>query len=346
MGGRASGGPEKIGGTNERTDTLDRGKEVCGCAACGSRTTSARKAVLERPHDDGGRVQAPGVIQCPHLLAGAPLKGVPQCCEREAAREGARPGVAARPSPHALPTVATSTAARYDRYSQRRCSPFPHPPHPGVGCLSAAALHSATAPCGSGRGKSVSRARWRRRRRRRRWGARLCPLERYRTPGACKNAGWPRHASEREVAHSSPAPRCGRRAAPPTPPPRAATAASRRAGPFTGVQESSPGWSGLAAGARIAPVAVRRCLARRKQRPIGTSRPPSISMGAAYGAVGSAVPPVFKKPNAATGGLKRIRDHRWTRQTNRPPNRTVCLATGKQTRICWSICSGNRARTE
>ena len=37
---------------------------------------------------------------------------------------------------------------------------------------------------------------------------------------------------------------------------------------------------------------------------------------------------------------------RWTRQTNRPPNRTASSATGKQTRICWSVCSGNRARTE
>jgi len=39
-------------------------------------------------------------------------------------------------------------------------------------------------------------------------------------------------------------------------------------------------------------------------------------------------------------------NRRWTRQTNRPLNRTACSATGKQTRICWSVCSGNRARTE
>jgi len=37
-------------------------------------------------------------------------------------------------------------------------------------------------------------------------------------------------------------------------------------------------------------------------------------------------------------------DHRWTRQTNRTPNRTASSATGKQTPICWSVRSGNRAR--
>ena len=49
---------------------------------------------------------------------------------------------------------------------------------------------------------------------------------------------------------------------------------------------------------------------------------------------------------APAAAARRLCKRRWTRQPNRPPNRTACSATGKQMPICWPLCSGNRPRTE